>query len=181
MTVSLFLFASGRKDLPVFPAVEGTHLYACPDPARGHPGEATSRAVAPLEQAAAENLQGELDAATREGQPSMINHVFSSMGSFIPKGAVSGVSEGAQSNLAEIGIELNMPPGYEGEPASAMANAVARTHRWHSRCRRVVLTSQAFGAGNAIEFELYGKNFDSLRDVAAELRAARVMMAYSYR
>ena len=170
LAITLSLFASGRMTFQFFPAVEGTHLYAALTLPEGTPVEATSRAVARLEQAA-ENLRAELDAGHEEGQPSMINHVFSSMGSFIPKGSIGGI-EGAQSNLAEIGIELNMPPGYEGEPASAMANRWRELTGGIPDAVELSFTSQAFGAGNAIEFELYGKNFDSLRDVAAELRAA---------
>jgi multidrug efflux pump subunit AcrB len=170
LAITASLFASGRMTFQFFPAVEGTHLYAALTMPEGTPVESTSRAVAQLERAA-EQLQTELDGDKEQGEPGMVNHVFSSIGSFIPKGSM-GLSQKSQSNLAEIGIELNMPSDYQGQPASAMAN------RWRELTGAIPdavelsFTSQAFGAGSAIEFELYGKNFDDLRSAAAELRLA---------
>ncbi len=170
LAITASLFASGRMNFQFFPAVEGTHLYAALTMPEGTPVESTSRAVAQLE-LAAEQLRAELDADKEEGEPGMINHVFSSIGSFIPKGSMGG-SQSSQSNLAEIGIELNMPSDYKGTLASVMAN------RWRELTGAIpdavelTFTSQAFGAGNAIEFELYGKSFDTLRSAAAELRLA---------
>ncbi len=175
LAVTLSLFASGRMTFQFFPAVEGTHLYATLTMPEGTPIEATSRAVAQLEQAA-EQLRAELDADREEGEPGMINHVFSSIGSFIAKGSIDG-SSNAQSNLAEIGIELNMPLDYAGQPASAMANRWRELTGGIPDAVELGFTSEAFGAGKAIEFELYGKNFDELRNTAAELRA--VLQGYN--
>ncbi|MDH5171577.1 MAG: efflux RND transporter permease subunit [Gammaproteobacteria bacterium] len=169
LAITLSLFASGRMTFQFFPAVEGTHLYAALTMPEGTPIEATSRAVARLEQAA-EQMRVELDAGRDEEHGSIVNHVFSSIGSFIAKGSLGG-GDSAQSNLAEIGIELNMPPGYEGEPASAMANRWRELTGGIPDAVELTFTSQAFGAGAAIEFELYGKKFDELRAAAAELRA----------
>ncbi len=170
LAIALSLFASGRMTFQFFPAVEGTHLYAALTMPEGTPVEATSRAAAQLEDAA-EQLRSELDAGTAEGEPSMINHVFSSIGSFIPKGSIGGGGS-AQSNLAEIGIELNMGPDYEGQPASEMANRWRELTGGIPDAVELSFTSQAFGAGSAIEFELYGKSFDELRNAATELRLA---------
>ncbi len=170
LAVTMSLFASGRMNFQFFPAVEGTHLYAALTMPEGTPVEATSRAVAQLEQAA-EQLRAELDEGKAEDEPGMINHVFSSIGSFIPKGSIGG-SGGAQSNLAEIGIELNMPADYKGQPASTMANRWRELTGGIPDAVELSFTSQAFGAGNPIEFELYGKKFDELRAAASELRLA---------
>ena len=170
LAVTVSLFVSGRMTFQFFPPVEGTHLYAALTMPEGTPVEATSRAVGQLERAA-QQLQAELDADLEESEASMVNHVFSSIGSFIPKGSIGGGSS-AQSNLAEIGIELNMPPDYEGQPASAMANRWRELTGGIPDAVELTFTSQAFGAGSAIEFELYGKKFDELRSAAAELRAA---------
>lgn len=175
LAITLSLFASGRMTFQFFPAVEGTHLYAALTMPEGTPIEATSTAVAELERAA-EELRAELDAGNAEGQRSRINHVFSSIGSFIPKGSIGG-SGNAQSNLAEIGIELYMPPDYEGKTANAMANRWRELTGGIADAVELTFTSQAFGAGNAIEFELYGKNFEELRSTAAELRA--VLQGYN--
>ena len=170
LAITVALFASGRVIFQFFPPVEGTHLYAALTMPEGSPIEATTRAVARLEQTA-EQLRAEVDATRDPGAGSIVNHVFSSIGSFIAKGSISG-SGRAQSNLAEIGVELNMPPGYEGVTAGALANRWRELTGGIPDAVELSFTSQAFGAGNAIEFELYGKNFDELRTAAAELRAA---------
>lgn len=170
LALTVALFASGRMTFQFFPAVEGNHLYATLTMPEGTPVEATSRAVAQLERAA-EQLQAEADAENPEGAPSIISHVFSSIGSYIPKGSM-GLTGAAQSNLAEIGIELNLPPDNSDKPASDYANRWRELTGGIPDAVELGFTSQAFGAGSAIEFELYGKNFDELRDAAAELRAA---------
>lgn len=170
LAITLSLFASGRMTFQFFPAVEGTHLYATLTMPEGTPIEATSRAVLQMEQAA-EQLRAEIDAGRSDSEGSIINHVFSSIGSFIAKGSLGGGGS-AQSNLAEIGIELNMPLDYEGQPASAMANRWRELTGGIPDAIELAFTSQAFGAGSAIEFELFGKKFEELRSAAAELRQA---------
>lgn len=164
------LFASGRVVFQFFPSVEGNHLYATLTMPEGTPVETTALAVAQLEEAA-EALRAELDADLAPGSDSYVTHVFSSIGAFIGKGSTgSGAASG--SNLAEVGIELNLPPDYSGTPTSEFAN------RWRDLTGGIPdavelgFTSQAFGFGSAIDIELYGKDFNELRSVAAELRAA---------
>jgi len=163
-------FVSGRMQFQFFPPVEGNHLYATLTMPEGTPVEETSKAVARIE-SAAELLRKELDAGLTEGEPSVIVHVFSSIGSFIPKGSMSS-GQSSQSNLAEIGIELSLSGDMADVATSTFAN------RWRELTGSIPdaielgFTSQAFGAGSAIEFELFGKNFDELRDAAAELRLA---------
>jgi multidrug efflux pump subunit AcrB len=168
--ITLALFASNRVQFQFFPAVEGNHLYATLTMPEGTPVEETARAVALIERAA-EQLRTELDTVRAEGEPSAIAHVFSSIGRFIPKGSIGGGGS-VQSNLAEVGIELELPEAYANTATSTFAN------RWRELTGSIPdavelgFTSQAFGLGNAIEFELYGKQFDELRDAAAELRMA---------
>jgi multidrug efflux pump subunit AcrB len=170
LALTLSLFVSGRMTFQFFPPVEGNHLYATLTMPEGTPVEATSRAAGQLERAARQ-LQVEMDEGRAEGEPSMISHIFSSIGSFIPKGSIGGEIS-AQSNLAEIGIELYMPSDYAGLPAGHYANRWRELTGGIPDAIELAFTAQAFGAGSAIEFELYGKDFDSLRDAAAELRAA---------
>ncbi len=170
LALTLSLFASGRMVFQFFPAVQGTRLYATLTMPEGTPVEETARAVERIE-AAAEQLRRELDAPHQPGQASMIRHVFSSIGSFIPKGSADfGTSAG--SNLAEIGVELNLPKDYAGTPTQTFAN------RWRELTGSIPdaielgFTSEAFGMGSAVDIELYGADFDELRSAAAELRAA---------
>jgi hypothetical protein len=116
LAITASLFVSGRMTFQFFPPVEGTHLYAALTMPEGSPIEATSKAVARLEQTA-EQLRAEVDATRDADEGSIINHVFSSIGSFIAKGSISG-SGRAQSNLAEIGVELNMPTAGGNSPAA---------------------------------------------------------------
>ena len=168
LAITMALFISGRVVFQFFPSVEGTRLYSTLTMPEGTPIEATARAVARIEQAA-EVLRTELDADLAEGEPSKIRHIFASIGSFIPKGSI-GSSSSAQSNLAEIAVELNLPRDYSGTPTQAFAA------RWRELTGSIPdavelgFTSEAFGMGDAINIELYGKDFGELRSAAAELR-----------
>lgn len=170
LALTASLFANGILGFQFFPDVEGTRLYSSVSLPEGTPIERTEEAVLQLEQAA-EQLRAELDANLAPGEPSKINHIFSVIGSVIPKGSLNSSSSG-QSNLAEVGVELNLPQDYKGIPTSAYAN------RWRELTGAIPdaielsFDAAAFGAGEAIDIELYGKNFDDLRAAAAELRNA---------
>lgn len=169
LALALSLFASGRMQFQFFPPVEGTHLYATLTMPEGTPIESTARAAQRIE-AAAEQLREELDRDLADGESSKISHVISSIGSFIAKGSIG--SSSAASNLAEIGIELNLPRNYSGISTSTYAN------RWRELTGSIPdaielgFTSESFGFGKAVSLELYGKSFDELRDAAAQLRVA---------
>jgi len=170
LAITVSLFVSGRMQFQFFPSVEGTHLYAKLTMPEGTPVEQTARAVERME-IAAEQLRLELDKGLAAGEPSKISHVFSSIGSFIAKGSISS-STTSQSNLAEIGIELNLPRNYSGTSPREFAN------RWRELTGGIPdaieqsFTAEAFGIGKALEFELYGKDFDELRSAAAQLHTA---------
>lgn len=170
LIITLSLFVGGHIQFQFFPAVEGTHLYATLEMPEGTPIEKTAKAVERLE-SAAEELRAELDANLAEGEPSKVSHVFSSIGSFIPKGSIDG-RVSAQSNLAEVGIELNLPRDYSGTPTRVYASRWRELTGGIPDAIELGFTSEAFGFGKAIAFELYGKDFDHLRDAAAELRLA---------
>ena len=170
LAVTLALFASGRMQFQFFPAVEGTHLYATLTMPEGTPVEKTALAVARIENAA-EQLRLELDEDLAEGEASKIAHMFSSIGTFIAKGSIGG-SGNAQSNLAEVGVELNLPSNYSGVSTRDYADRWRELTGGIPDAIELGFTAEAFGIGKAIEFELYGKDFGELRTVAAELRAA---------
>jgi multidrug efflux pump subunit AcrB len=175
LAVTLALFSSGRILFQFFPSVEGTHLYATLTMPEGTPVEATARAAARIEDAA-ERLRTELDAELAPGQPSKIRHVFSSIGSTIPKGSTN-FGATIQSNVAEVALELDLPRDYAGTPTSEFADRWRQLTGGIPDAIELGFTSQAFGLGSAIDIELYGKKFDELRSAAAELRAA--LQAYS--
>ncbi|NQX89119.1 MAG: efflux RND transporter permease subunit, partial [Halioglobus sp.] len=175
LAITAALFIGGRAQFQYFPAVEGTHLYASLTMPEGTPVEKTGLAVEQIE-AAAEVLRSELDASLEDGGDSTISHIFSSIGSFIPKGSINnrGLS---QSNLAEIGIELNLPRNYSGISTKRYANRWRELTGGIPDAIELGFTSESFGIGKAISFELYGKDFEELRDAAAELRL--VLQAYN--
>ena len=175
LAITMALFVSGRVVFQFFPSVEGTRLYSTLTMPEGTPIEVTARAVANIERSA-EQLQSEMDADLTEGEASRIRHIFSSIGSFIPKGSI-GFGATAQSNLAEVAIELNLPRNYSGTSTKEYAD------RWRELTGAIPdavelgFTSEAFGMGDAIDIELVGKDFDELRSAAAELRQS--LQSYS--
>lgn len=175
LAITLSLFVSGRMQFQFFPSIEGTHLYATLIMPEGTPVEKTAEAVKRIEEAA-EKLRKELDAELSAGEASKISHIFSSIGSFIPKGSINSKSP-SQSNLAEIGIELNLPRNYSGVSTKNYANRWRELTGGIPDAVELGFTSEAFGMGKAISFELYGKNFDELRNAAAELRV--VLQGYN--
>jgi multidrug efflux pump subunit AcrB len=170
LAITISLFASGRMQFQFFPAIEGTHLYATLTMPEGTPVGKTAVAVERIE-VAAERLRVELDANLPEGEASKISHIFSSIGSFIPKGSINS-TQVTNSNLAEVGIELNLPRNYSGVSTKTYANRWRELTGGIPDAIELGFTSEAFGMGKAISFELYGKNFEELRTAAAELRVA---------
>ncbi|NND69312.1 MAG: efflux RND transporter permease subunit [Halioglobus sp.] len=170
LALTLSLFASGRMQFQFFPGVEGTTLYAALTMPEGTPLEDTARAVNQMEEAA-EALRRELDADLAPGEDSKVAHTISSIGTFIPKGSI-GLGGGAQSNLAEVGVQLNLPRNYTGISTQTFANRWRELTGGIPDAIELTFTSEAFGVGKAISFELYGRDFNELRSVAAEIRMA---------
>lgn len=162
------MLASGRVIFQFFPSVQGERLYATLAMPEGTPVEVTERAVKQLE-AAGEKLREELDAELEPGSPSRVNHVLALVGSYIPKGSIGGGGSG-HSNIAEVGIELNLPADYDGVSTSEFAN------RWRDLTGSIPdamelgFTAEAFSMGKPIDIELQGSDFELLRSAAAELR-----------
>ena len=173
--LTISLFASGRMVFQFFPSVAGTRLYAVLTMPEGTPLEQTAIAVEQIE-AAAEQLRLELDSDLAEGEPSKIRHTFSSIGSLIPKGSIGVASEDGQSNVAEIGVELNLPRDYSGVSTKLFANRWRELTGVIPDAIELGFSSEAFSMGQAIDIELYGKDFNELRSAAAELRT--ILEAY---
>ena len=74
----------------------------------------------------------------------------------MPKGSIRSSAQ-AKSNLAEIGIELNLPSNYSGISTRNYANRWRELTGGIADAIELGFTSEAFGVGNAIEFELYGR------------------------
>lgn len=171
MVLVLGLIGSGRIQFQFFPSVEGDRIYASLTMPEGVPVEATSAAIGQLERAVVE-LKEELDAARPSGAPSLVQHVFTSLGTTIDRGGGPPRPETAgQSHFGEVAI--GMPPfDIRGE-----VSVTAIADRWRELTGPIPdavalsFSAAAFSTGEAINFELTGRDVESLRQMAAELRA----------
>ena len=153
LILSSTLVFTGRIRQQFFPEVAGDILYATVTMPRGIPLERTEIAVAQL-QAAADQLVAELDSEIPG--PSIVVHTFASVGDPLGRAMPSEAGRGAGgSHLAEVGIEL----------VSALKREISTDEviaRWRTLTGpvpdaiAVEFSSDAFGAGEAIDIELYG-------------------------
>ena len=164
------LIASGRVSFQFFPSVEGDRIYATLTMPEGVPVEVTSRAVAQLERAA-EALREEFDAPRPADAPTLVQHTLTSIGTQIGRGGGPQRSGGpGQSHFAEVALAL--PPFKEREGVSISA----MTQRWRELTGPIPdavelsFSAAAFTTGEAINFELTGRDVDELRRFAATLR-----------
>ena len=159
------MVTTGRLRYQFFPEVAGDIAYATITMPRGIPLERTELAVAQL-QAAAETLVEQLDAEIQG--PSIVVHTFASIGEQLgrPVPEESGPGSGG-AHLGEVGIEL----------ISALDREITTDEvldRWRALAGPVPdaveldFSSDAFGAGNAIEIELYGADSIEALTLAAD-------------
>ena len=170
LIVVMALIGSGRISFQFFPSVEGDRIYATLTLPDGVPVEATSAAVGQLERGVG-LLKAELDAA-RPGRASLVQNVFTSVGTTIDRGAGPPALETAgQSHFGEVAIAM---PSFE-ERGEVSVQAI--TDRWRELTGPIPdavalsFSAAAFSTGDAIDFKLTGRDVDELRRLAAELRA----------
>jgi multidrug efflux pump subunit AcrB len=165
------LIASGRVSFQFFPSVEGDRIYATLTMPEGVPVEVTSAAVERLERAA-ERLREELDEARAPEAPSMIQHMLTSVGTQIGRGGGPPRPEQpGQSHFAEVAVAL---PPFEDRGNVSVADMANRWRELTGPIPDAVelsFSAAAFTTGEAINFELTGRDVDELRQLAAELRA----------
>ncbi|MFK7898785.1 MAG: efflux RND transporter permease subunit [Myxococcota bacterium] len=161
------LGASGRLRYQFFPQVEGDVAYASLTMPRGIPLERTLAAVEQL-QAAADQMKEEIDAET--AGPSIFVHSFASIGEHIARSGPSSGGAVGGSHLAEIGIELTSGIDRELSTEDVLA-------RWRELTGPVpdavemAFSSDAFGAGEPVNIELFGgEDLDEVTRAAATLK-----------
>ena len=153
LTLTGALVSTGRLRYQFFPEVAGDVAYATITMPRGIPLERTELAVGQL-QRAAEELIRQLDAEIPG--PSIVVHTFASIGEQLgrPVPEQGGPSAGG-AHLGEVGIELISSLDRELSTDEVLA-------RWRTLAGPVTdaveldFSSDAFGAGEAIEIELFG-------------------------
>lgn len=171
LTLTLALIVSGRISVEFFPSIAGDRVVARLTMPEGIAVAETTRAARQIEQAA-QILRSELD-LTRQDQPSVIQHVLTTIGQGLAGGQPGG------------GTSLSTPVSHRADVAIALVPAAERSEfpsdtiaeRWRELtgpiADSVELTFSAsqLSAGDAISIQLRGRNVDDLAAAAADLRA----------
>ena len=168
--VVIGMLASGRLIFQFFPEVEGNRIYASLTMPAGTAPEQTIKAVERLEYAA-EQLRTELDEGRSEEQGSMVLHVMASIGTQLAKGSISDNKEGG-SHFAEVGLELDMPPDYDGIPPKQIAARWRELTGTIPDAVELSFSSAAFDAGAAIDIQLRSQDFEGLKAATNDVRQA---------
>ena len=179
--VTLSLMLSGRVGLQFFPSIEGDTVWGTVVMPVGVPGYITENAVEILEEKAIEltrELEAELVDLKEQGlapasTARVVDSVLTIIGGRAPRGGPGGGGQGGSgsSEVAEVVIYLS-PFFDRGEISSAEVR-----DRWRDKVGSIpdalelTFVSDAFSAGEAINYRLAGRNEDNLKLAAAELRA----------
>lgn len=165
LLVALGLVVSDRIEVQFMPPIEGDSIVARVEMPEGVHVEQTARAARQIEDAALQ-LKAELDAAY-PNRPSLIEHVFTSVGQTLGGGFMAG----PQSHMAELVLSI-LPLGERGN-----VSVTDMADRWRELTGPVYdtvsLTFATTGltVGDAISIRLQGRNVEDLANAAAELRA----------
>ena len=171
LTLTLALVVSGRISVEFFPSIAGDRVVARLTMPEGIAVAETTRAAQQIEQAA-QILRSELN-LTRQDQPSVIQHVLTTIGQGLAGGRPGG------------GTSLSTPVSHRADVAISLVPAAERSEfpsdtiaeRWRELtgpiADSVELTFSAsqLSAGDAISIQLRGRNVDDLAAAAADLRA----------
>ena len=165
LLVALALVLSNRIEVQFMPAIEGDSIFARLEMPEGVDVEQTARAARQIEEAAL-RLKAELDAAN-PGRPSLIEHIFTSVGQSLG----GSFAVGPQSHTAELVLSV-LPLSERGNMSvTDMAN------RWRELTGPVydsvslTFATSGLTVGDAISIRLLGRDVDDLANAAAELRA----------
>jgi multidrug efflux pump subunit AcrB len=165
----LGMLAGGRIIVSFFPSIEGDVVFATLEMPDGTAVTETIEAVKLIE-AGAERLRAELDAGLQAGERSRIKAVLTSVGTHLERGGPPRPPQPGNSNYAEVALEL-IPLAERGKlPSTEVGD------RWRELVGpipdavKLSFSSDQFSAGNALDFQLAGRNVDDLRAVAAKVR-----------
>lgn len=177
--IVLALLISGRVNFQFFPSIEGDTVFGTVKMPVGVPGYITEEAVSLLEEKALE-LKAELDlelvdlkaaglapAATE----SIVDSILTIVGGQAPRGGPGGGGSNAgSSEVAEVVLYLK-PFFDRGEMSSGDIR-----DRWREKVGTIpdalelTFVSDAFSAGEAINYRLEGRNEDNLIIASTQLR-----------
>ncbi|MXW21669.1 MAG: efflux RND transporter permease subunit, partial [Gammaproteobacteria bacterium] len=164
LLLALGLILGGRVQVQFLPAFEGDNIIAQLEMPEGVDVEQTAGAARQIEAAALE-LKAELDAAN-PGRPSLIRHLFTSVGQ--PLGG--RIRDRPQSHAAEVVLSI-LPLSERGD-----VSVTEMADRWRELTGPIYdavslnFSTTGLSVGDAISIQLQGRDVDGLAGAAAELR-----------
>lgn len=170
LIIIIAMMASGRIVFQFFPSVDGTRINAMLTMPEGTPVETTEKAVRQL-QRGAKLLQAELDANLASGEESKITHVMASIGTHFEKNSMSLDKLGG-SNIAEVAIELNLPPNYSGTPPAVFGLRWRELTGPVADAVELTFDVSTFSAGMPIDLQVRGTSMEEIKQATAMLRSA---------
>lgn len=176
IVITLALLFSGRVSLQFFPSIEGDTVYGSVVMPVGVPGDVTENAISIVEKAALE-LRAELETEfsgleTLPESRNVVDSVLTIIGGRAPRGGPPRPKGAGSSDVAEVVIYLK--PFYDrGEISAAEVR-----DRWRDKVGAIPdalelsFVSDAFSAGEPINYRLAARDEKNLQVAAAELRTA---------
>lgn len=173
------LLMSGRVIFQFMPSIEGDTVWGTVTMPVGVPGEMTAASIDIIEAKALE-LAAELDeelvalkasGAAPASTTTVVESILTIVGGTAPRGGPGGGQRGAgSSEVAEVVLYLT-PFFQRGEISSAVIR-----DRWREKVGTIpdalelTFVSDAFSAGDAINFRLEGRSEDNLKIASTQLR-----------
>lgn len=173
------LVFSGRVVFQFLPAIEGDVIYASVQMPEGVAESVTANAVNQIEQAAIE-LRDELDAELNEAKEngdaaeetlSPVKHILSVIGQRVSRNSGPVRSSSGGSHIGDVALSLNS----FFERGEISSNEIR--DRWREKvgfipdALELNFSSDAFSAGDSLNFRLEGRSEDNLKLAANELKA----------
>ncbi len=179
--ITMSLMLSGRVGLQFFPSIEGDTVWGTVVMPVGVPGYITENAIEILEEKAIEltqELEAELvdlkaQGIAPESTSQVVDSVLTIIGGRAPRGGPGGGGQGGSGSSEVAEVVMYLSPFFDrGEISSAEVR-----DRWRDKVGSIpdalelTFVSDAFSAGEAINYRLAGRNEENLKLAAAELRA----------
>lgn len=180
IVITFALVLSGRVIFQFMPSVEGDVVYGSLQMPAGVPGHITEDAVSILQDKAIE-LSAELDAELEELKASgqapqsterVVDSILTIIGGRAPRGGPSNPGRGSAGSSEVAEVVLYLTPFFE---RGQISSAVIRD-RWREKVGTIpdalelTYVSDAFSAGDAINYRLEGRNEDNLKIAASQLK-----------
>ena len=169
LVLALALIFSGRVVLQFFPSIEGERVYASLEMPEGVSVAQTIAAARRMEESAEQLTAVILQEFDLQG--GLITNQLTSIGALVQREGPGNPEEPGRSHFAEVVIEL-VPLADRNNLSSKIV-----AQRWRAitppipDAVKVSFDASQFDLGEAIDYQISGRNFADLQAAAAELRA----------